>query len=137
MGYQLSPLLWRKIAKGLSAGRVQSVAVRVIVEREQEIRSFVPVESWRIQAVFTSDPTRRDEFRDEWTAFLAGAESDNGPIVKERVAWLSERGCVAAELASVGGKTFKPNAHAAALEVAKNVGFVCDGASVSGRRQRS
>ncbi|MCZ6598342.1 MAG: type I DNA topoisomerase [Planctomycetota bacterium] len=50
MGYKLSPLLWRKIAKGLSAGRVQSVAVRLIVEREQEIRAFVSEEYWRVTA---------------------------------------------------------------------------------------
>jgi DNA topoisomerase-1 len=50
MGYKLSPLLWEKIAKGLSAGRVQSVAVRLIVEREQEIRSFESVEYWRVHA---------------------------------------------------------------------------------------
>ena len=48
VGYKLSPLLWEKIAKGLSAGRVQSVAVRLIVEREQEIQSFQPEEYWRI-----------------------------------------------------------------------------------------
>ncbi len=51
VGYKLSPLLWDKIAKGLSAGRVQSVAVRLIVEREREIRAFVPEEFWKITAL--------------------------------------------------------------------------------------
>lgn len=50
VGYKLSPLLWRKIKSGLSAGRVQSVAVRLIVEREREIRNFVPIEFWQISA---------------------------------------------------------------------------------------
>src|SRR5688572_24838151 len=55
MGYKLSPLLWKKIAKGLSAGRVQSVAVRLIVEREKEIRAFVKEEYWRVTAHFEVD----------------------------------------------------------------------------------
>ncbi len=55
MGYKLSPLLWRKIAKGLSAGRVQSVAVRLIVDREKEIRGFVTEEYWRVSAHFEVD----------------------------------------------------------------------------------
>ncbi len=51
VGYKLSPLLWRKVKKGLSAGRVQSVAVRIICDREEEIAAFVPEEFWTITAV--------------------------------------------------------------------------------------
>jgi DNA topoisomerase-1 len=50
VGYKISPLLWRKVRRGLSAGRVQSVAVRIIVDREREIENFVPVEYWTIEA---------------------------------------------------------------------------------------
>lgn len=50
VGYQISPLLWQKIQRGLSAGRVQSVAVKIICDREREIRSFVPEEYWTITA---------------------------------------------------------------------------------------
>jgi DNA topoisomerase-1 len=50
VGYKLSPLLWEKVQRGLSAGRVQSVAVRVIVDREVEIQAFVPVEYWSLHA---------------------------------------------------------------------------------------
>ncbi|MBX5437481.1 MAG: type I DNA topoisomerase [Alicyclobacillaceae bacterium] len=53
VGYRLSPLLWRKVKKGLSAGRVQSVAVRLIVDREREIRAFVPEEYWTADAHFS------------------------------------------------------------------------------------
>lgn len=52
VGYNLSPLLWRKVRKGLSAGRVQSVAVRLVVDREREIEAFTPVEYWSISGLF-------------------------------------------------------------------------------------
>ena len=52
VGYEISPLLWRKIRKGLSAGRVQSAALKIICDREKEIQAFVPVEYWNISATF-------------------------------------------------------------------------------------
>ncbi len=52
VGYNLSPLLWRKVKRGLSAGRVQSVAVKIIVDREREIEAFTPVEYWTVTAHF-------------------------------------------------------------------------------------
>jgi len=55
VGYELSPVLWRKVKGGLSAGRVQSVAVRLIVEREREIESFTPVASYRVVAEFSTE----------------------------------------------------------------------------------
>jgi len=55
VGYKLSPFLWKKISKGLSAGRVQSVAVRLIVEKENEIKKFIAEEYWSIEALFKKD----------------------------------------------------------------------------------
>lgn len=55
VGYNLSPLLWKKIRRGLSAGRVQSVAVRLIVDREREINKFIPEEFWEINATLIKD----------------------------------------------------------------------------------
>jgi len=69
VGYKLSPFLWRKVAKGLSAGRVQSVAVRLIVEREREIEAFKPVEYWSIEALLKKQK--------EFTAKLIGKEIKN------------------------------------------------------------
>lgn len=60
VGYELSPLLWKKVARGLSAGRVQSVAVRLVVEREREIQKFVPDEYWSLSGTFYS-PEKVDQ----------------------------------------------------------------------------
>src|SRR2546423_13546513 len=55
VGYKASPVLWRTVKKGLSAGRVQTVALRLIVEREREIRAFKPVEYWTVEALLEND----------------------------------------------------------------------------------
>lgn len=59
VGYKLSPFLWKKVRRGLSAGRVQSVAVRLIVDRENEIRRFVPKEYWSVDAKFTAAGSKK------------------------------------------------------------------------------
>ncbi|MCL2036158.1 MAG: type I DNA topoisomerase [Oscillospiraceae bacterium] len=59
IGYQLSPFLWKKVRKGLSAGRVQSVAVRIVVQREKEIAAFVPREYWSIDVKLLSKSSKK------------------------------------------------------------------------------
>ena len=61
VGYKISPVLWKKVHKGLSAGRVQSVAVKLIVDREEEIEKFIPEEYWNIFAIL-QDPKSKKEF---------------------------------------------------------------------------
>ena len=58
VGYKISPVLWKKVKKGLSAGRVQSVAVELIVEREEEIEKFIPEEYWNISAILSDRKTK-------------------------------------------------------------------------------
>src|SRR5690348_12303528 len=63
VGYQISPLLWDKVRRGLSAGRVQTVAVRLIVEREREIAAFKPVEYWTLEAQLHPEKKTSDSFK--------------------------------------------------------------------------
>ncbi len=67
VGYSVSPLLWKKVKRGLSAGRVQSAALRIVAEREREIEAFQPVEYWDLDAdlakITGAAPTKRDQFR--------------------------------------------------------------------------
>ncbi len=82
VGYKLSPILWKKVRRGLSAGRVQSVAVRLIVDREREIEKFIPVEYWQIRALVKTE--KGDEFWVELAKFKAAkAEIKNGAEAKE------------------------------------------------------
>jgi len=70
VGYELSPFLWKKVVKGLSAGRVQSVAVRLVVEREREIQAFKPKEYWTIDANFIQQSVPPDQKPTEFPAKL-------------------------------------------------------------------
>jgi DNA topoisomerase-1 len=75
VGYQISPLLWDKVRRGLSAGRVQTVALRLIVEREQEIKVFNPVEYWTIDANLQPSPKGQ-----EFTARFTGIDGERARV---------------------------------------------------------
>lgn len=125
VGYQLSPLLWRKVAKGLSAGRVQSVAVRLIVEREKEIRAFVPQEYWRVPGYFATSPERVGELAEQWAQLLAKAEQTDKPqTLKRQAEWLAEHECFGAELVEVDGREFKPKSVEEVRPICEALGYV-------------
>src|SRR5437660_5882197 len=110
VGYEISPLLWRKVARGLSAGRVQSVAVRLIVEREREIEAFIPEEFWKIGGIFSATPDAAacKQLADKWVDFLTN--TGNGERTKiERERWLAEHHAFSADLVEIGGKKFEPD----------------------------
>lgn len=79
VGYNLSPLLWRKVRSRLSAGRVQSVALRLIVEREREIEAFIPQEYWTIEAEFQPESTQ-----DSFVAKLVRVDKEE-PVLETEV----------------------------------------------------
>jgi DNA topoisomerase-1 len=106
VGYEISPLLWKKIAWGLSAGRVQSVAVKMIVERERQIRGFKPDEYWLIPAVFTTN--LQADYHQEWLDFVTPkTEDDKPPTIAQQNEWLAEHNAFKAELNKIGDKKFE------------------------------
>ncbi|MCI8404154.1 MAG: type I DNA topoisomerase [Clostridia bacterium] len=74
VGYTLSPILWEKVKRGLSAGRVQSVATKLICDREEEIENFTPQEYWTVEATMTEPSSRKD--------FIAKYYGENGSEIK-------------------------------------------------------
>src|SRR5690606_27124149 len=88
VGYEISPLLWRKVKRGLSAGRVQSVALRLVVEREREIQNFVPQEYWTLDAELTK---REAENGRKPKPFVASLSRVNGqkPDLKDEASTMA------------------------------------------------
>ena len=126
VGYQVSPLLWKKVAGGLSAGRVQSVALRVVVEREREIDAFVPDEYWRITGLFATDKSKAPALSEAWEKWLAEQAETKPATIKQQNAWLSEQACLKAELVEFDGESFKPDNRDTALAAAKQLGMTLD-----------
>ncbi len=128
VGYKISPLLWKKVASGLSAGRVQSVSTKMIVERERQIRAFRPVEYWLIPAIFTTD--LQADYTKQWHDFITPKTeekenprqsrglniktNDKGPTLDEQNSWLAEKNAFKAELYKINDEKFHaPNNKAA------------------------
>ncbi len=85
VGYEISPLLWRKVKSGLSAGRVQSVALRLIVEREREIQAFIPQEYWTIEVDLSPQVNGQHEPQ-SFTAVLTRVRGEKPELPNEEVA---------------------------------------------------
>lgn len=100
VGYTLSPLLWKKIARGLSAGRVQSVAVRLLVQRERERRAFVQAKYWDLKALLNFDKTDFEAklitLEGKKLAIGSDFDSTTGKLIKgKKVVVLDEEGAIA------------------------------------------
>src|SRR3990167_6583861 len=83
VGYKLSPFLWKKVVRGLSAGRVQSVALRIIVEREREIEIFKPQEYWSVQALLAQRRKTLNSMQNDAEKFIAHLYSKNGKTLNK------------------------------------------------------
>ncbi|MCP4711895.1 MAG: type I DNA topoisomerase, partial [Planctomycetes bacterium] len=116
VGYEISPLLWKKVARGLSAGRVQSVAVKIVVDREREILAFVPEEYWKITGTFSieNDQNLAAQLQD----FYDNPPENNkktangkngGPTVAQRFQWLADHKCIETQLVTFNGENFRPD----------------------------
>ena len=127
VGYEVSPLLWKKIARGLSAGRVQTVAVRLIVERERERDAFLPEEYWRIGGAFTTDLSASGDIAGRFAALLARRDEKGHPPTRDaQQHFLSDNSAFTAELARWKGEKFRPTDSEVSLEVVKALSLAVD-----------
>ncbi|MDR2181405.1 MAG: type I DNA topoisomerase, partial [Treponema sp.] len=105
VGYNLSPLLWKKVKNGLSAGRVQSVALRLICEREKEVESFIPEEYWSVEADFK---TARGHFRAQLVSWQGKKpEIKSEEEVEALIAAIKDSVCVVSDIKETE-KTVRP-----------------------------
>ena len=132
VGYQISPFLWKKVAGGLSAGRVQSVAVRLVAERERKIEQFIPKEYWKITGYFAANVDRADDLSRAWRKWIDehshtyNKETTSTRTNREKLTWLSEHQCIQAELIQYNNEEFKDSDSTRVLEVAEKLGFVLE-----------
>ncbi|MBW1766318.1 MAG: type I DNA topoisomerase [Deltaproteobacteria bacterium] len=129
VGYQISPLLWKKVAGRLSAGRVQSVTVRLLVQREREIEAFIPQEYWKLTGHFTTALDDVATLAEQWRQWLADApqrrtgRKSNGRTVQEKNTWLAEHKSLSAELFEMDGRKFEAKDVETALAAGNRAGF--------------
>jgi len=129
VGYQVSPLLWKKVASGLSAGRVQSVAARLVVEREREIEAFVPEEYWKLTGYFTTRLDKADRLTEQWRKWMTEASEEknsrksNTRTAREKNGWLAEHSSLSAELVEIDGRKFEAKDVETARAAAERAGL--------------
>ena len=105
VGYNLSPLLWAKVKNGLSAGRVQSVALRLICEREKEVEDFIPEEYWTLDADFSKGKTKFSAQLVKYKGETPELKSES--VVKDIIKKIENSSCVVSNIKQVE-KTVKP-----------------------------
>jgi DNA topoisomerase-1 len=128
VGYKISPLLWRRVQSGTSAGRVQSVAVRLICQREAEIRAFIPEEYWSLEATL-SKRQQRQTFVAQLVGRQGTPESAPDLDAAEEAAALASNGTAEAAAGAKNGRNGKPRFRIASEAEAKALLRELEGAS--------
>jgi DNA topoisomerase I len=125
LGYQISPILWQKIRKGLSAGRVQSVTTKLICEREKEISEFVPQEYWTINLIAKTEKNKKIEFKFYGTKDKK-VDLDNEEQVNEIINYIKDKNIVIDNIETKSRKKSPPQPFKTSVlqqEAANRLGF--------------